>query len=109
MRRQNSKHGSKNYPRSLKCYFSPEMPNNGIEKLLFSKELLRNDIFLEKIGYDCFCSVYKPPGAYTRAHFILANDWAVLYSSGTYTRAGLIHETLQYPIWDAEHPIWDAE
>ncbi len=48
---------------------------------------------LEKLR---FCSVYKPLGAYIRAHFILVNDWAVLYSSRAYTRVGRIHETLQY-------------
>ncbi len=60
IRGQNTKHGSKNYPRSLKCYFSLEMPNTGIEKLLFLKGDIekRYYIFQKKYGYDCFCSVY---------------------------------------------------
>ncbi len=33
--KENTKHGSKNYPSSLKCYFTLEMRNNWFKKLLF--------------------------------------------------------------------------
>ncbi len=47
-------------------YFSLEMPNNEIEKLLFLTEDIEEGYYVrKKYGHDCFCSVpYTRGGSY---------------------------------------------